>query len=62
VDAMPDRSNELSGLMVTAIAGGAIIPPIMGLVADKTSVLIGLIVPLAMLIYITWTSFAISKK
>ncbi len=62
VDAMPERSNELSGLMITAIAGGAIIPPIMGLVADKTSVLIGLIVPLAMLVYITWTSFAISKK
>ncbi len=62
VDAMPDRSNELSGLMITAIAGGAIIPPIMGIVADKTSVLLGLLVPLVMLVYITWTSLVVSKK
>ena len=52
VDKMPDRSNELSGLMVTAIVGGAIIPPIMGKVADLTSVLSGFIVPLLALIYI----------
>lgn len=62
VDAMPDRSNELSGLMITAIAGGALIPPIMGLVADNTTVLIGLFVPLTMIAYITWTAFVVLKK
>ncbi|MCD4735248.1 MAG: MFS transporter, partial [Bacteroidales bacterium] len=38
IDKMPDRSNELSGLMVTAIVGGAILPPVMGIIADKTSI------------------------
>ena len=52
VDKMPERSNELSGLMVTAIVGGAIIPPIMGYVADLTSVLKGFIIPLLAVVYI----------
>ncbi|QKG80800.1 MFS transporter [Tenuifilum thalassicum] len=46
VDSMPERANEISGLMVTAIAGGAFIPPLMGLLADATSVRFGFIVPL----------------
>ena len=52
VDKMPERSNELSGLMITAIVGGAIIPPIMGYVADLTSVLTGFIIPLFAVVYI----------
>ncbi len=30
INRMPDRSNEISGLLIMAIVGGAIIPPIMG--------------------------------
>lgn len=52
VDKMPERSNELSGLMVTAIVGGAFIPPLMGYMADLTSVLIGFIIPLLAVVYI----------
>jgi fucose permease len=52
VDRMPERSNELSGLMVTAIVGGAIIPPLMGFVADQTSVMLGFLVPLGAVVYI----------
>ena len=56
VDSMPEKTNELSGLMVTAIVGGAFIPLLMGFVADKTSVVTGFIVPLAALFYIGWAS------
>ena len=52
VDKMPERSNELSGLMVTAIVGGAILPPIMGFVADLTTVLTGFVIPLFAIVYI----------
>lgn len=62
VDRMPEKSNELSGLMVTAIVGGAFIPPIMGFIADQTSVLIGFVVPLAAVIYIGFTALANYKK
>lgn len=57
IEVMPRRTNELSGLMVTAIVGGAIIPPLTGLVADQSDVITGFFVPLACLIYITWLAF-----
>jgi fucose permease len=62
VDHMPERTNELSGLMITAIVGGAIMPPIMGLIADRTSVLFGFIVPLLAIIYILIVSLKNAKQ
>lgn len=56
VDSMPEHANSLSGLMVTAIVGGAILPLLMGLVADASSVQTSFLVPLAAILYITWTS------
>jgi len=53
VDSMPQRTDELSGLMVTAIVGGALLPPLMGVVADRTSVQFSFVVPLAAIVYIT---------
>ncbi len=51
-----NASVGLSGLMVTAIVGGACLPPLMGLVADRSSVRLGFLVPLAAILYITWTA------
>jgi FHS family L-fucose permease-like MFS transporter len=62
VDAMPERTNELSGLMVSAIVGGAILPPLMGLIADITSTLVSFIVPIAAVLYLGWTSVVTLKK
>ncbi|MBI9036920.1 MAG: MFS transporter [Bacteroidales bacterium] len=63
VDKMPERSNELSGLMVSAIIGGALIPPLMGLVADNFSVLLGFVVPLICMMFILVASFvSLAKK
>lgn len=62
VDKLPERANELSGLMVTAIVGGAFIPPLMGLVADSISVLLGFLVPLGCLIFILFSTIVASKK
>ena len=56
IDAMPERSNELSGLMIMAIVGGAVMPPVMGLVADQSSVLLGFVVPLCCTLYILWVA------
>lgn len=57
VDKLPERTNEISGLMVTAIAGGAFIPPIMGLLADYTNETMGFIIPLMGIIYIGYIAF-----
>lgn len=57
VETMPEHTNELSGLMVTAIVGAAFVPPITGFMADRTSVELSFLVPLAAVLYITWTAF-----
>jgi fucose permease len=62
IEHMPQRSNELSGLMVMAISGGAIIPLIMGKVADGGGVLISFVVPLVCLLYILLASLAASRE
>lgn len=52
IDKLPERSNELSGLMVFAIVGGAFVPILTGAVADHTSLLISFVVPLLCIVYI----------
>ncbi len=55
IDHMPEHSNALSGLMVTAIVGAAFLPPLMGLVADAVhSVQLSFVVPLVAILYVTW--------
>jgi fucose permease len=56
VESLPERTNELSGLMVTAIVGGAFLPPIMGFVADHSTVQISFLVPLAAILYVSVTA------
>ncbi|MGQ9917653.1 MAG: MFS transporter [Bryobacteraceae bacterium] len=54
VDAMPEHTNALSGLMVTAIVGAAFVPPLMGFVSDLfSSAQAGFFVPLGAILYIT---------
>ncbi|MFZ0303630.1 MAG: MFS transporter [Terracidiphilus sp.] len=49
---MPERGNEISGLLITAIVGGAIVPLLVGIVADHSSVRTSLLVPAAAILYI----------
>ncbi|TCN64719.1 MFS transporter [Acetobacteroides hydrogenigenes] len=63
VDSMPEKANEISGLMVTAIIGGAVVPLLFGLVADySNSIVAGFAVPLACLAYILLTALSTSKQ
>jgi len=62
VDKYPERTNELSGLMVMAIVGGAILPPVMGVISDYTSVLTGFIVPVTAIGYVLIISIRVSKS
>jgi len=52
LDRMPQRGNEISGLLVTAIVGGAVVPLIVGVVADHSSVKASLLVPVAAILYV----------
>jgi MFS transporter, FHS family, L-fucose permease len=58
IDRMPAQANALAGLMVMAIVGGAVLPPVMGFVADSlASVRVAFLVPLAAIVYISWAAF-----
>ncbi len=52
LERMPEHGNEISGLMVTAIVGGALLPPLMGVVADHSTVRLGFLVPIAAIMYV----------
>jgi fucose permease len=63
IDRMPEHTNALSGLMVMAIVGGAIVPPLMGWLADAAgSVQTGFFVPLVAILYILWVAIWNSLK
>lgn len=54
---LPKRKNELSGLMMMGIIGGAIIPFFMGLVSDSYGQGAALLVIMACLLYLMLNSF-----
>lgn len=55
---LPYKTNEISGLMITGISGGSIIPPLMGVCADYTGSQSGsILVMLICVIYLILCSF-----
>lgn len=62
VERYPSRSNEISGLMMMAISGGAVIPLIVGWVGDISSVSIGMSVLIACMVYLLAVSFVCQKR
>ena len=52
VEKYPNRSNEISGLMMSAICGGAVIPLVMGWVSDLSGVTAGIYVLIACMLYL----------
>jgi fucose permease len=61
VDALPERSNEISGLMITAIIGGAFVPILFGVVADMAGLMAGFIIPGLCMVYILYIASRTSK-
>ena len=62
IDRFPEHTNELSGLLVSSIAGGALIPPIMGVVADFTSIQTSFVVPVLCIIYLLFVAILNNLK
>jgi fucose permease len=57
VGRMPEYGNELSSLIILSVVGGAIIPPIMGIISDKISVTACLFVLVICVIYVGFASW-----
>ncbi len=52
----PEHANEVSGLLIMGVAGGAIVPPVMGLVSDSTGQTGAMVVLLILLAYLLLNS------
>lgn len=52
VEEYPSRKNEISGLMMMAISGGAVIPLLMGWITDISTNLIGMSILLVCMLYL----------
>ncbi len=62
VENKPEYANEISGMIILAVCGGAIIPPIMGLISDSFGVTQSLFVLVASIIYVSYSAFYASKN
>lgn len=58
----PDRANEISGLMVMAISGGAVIPPLMGFISDRSGIVAAIGVLIISAVYLLGLSFTAKEK
>jgi FHS family L-fucose permease-like MFS transporter len=58
----PEQGNEISGLMIMGVAGGAILPPLMGLASDAIGQTGGMLVILVGMLYLLLTAFAVKVE
>jgi FHS family L-fucose permease-like MFS transporter len=59
---MPDRANEISGLLIMAVSGGAFIPLAMGYVSTVFGPMASLFVIGGCMLYLLWVSFYVRKN
>jgi fucose permease len=58
---MPDHTNEISGLMIMGVAGGAVFPIIMGLVSDSFGQVAGIGILSVAFLYLLFIAFKMEK-
>ncbi len=62
MEKFPDKSNEVSGLVMMAISGGAVIPLMVGWVSDISTIALGMTILIACMIYLFAVSVYCLKK
>jgi fucose permease len=62
IDRMPERSAELSGLLCMAIAGGAVMPLVMGAVNDSFGITGAMVVPFLSCLYILFLGLRSTRE
>jgi MFS transporter, FHS family, L-fucose permease len=59
VQTSPQKSNLISGLMITAVAGGGAITPVIGVATDTVGISGGIAVILVCVFYLTYCAFGV---
>ncbi len=62
IDGLGENTAQGSGILCTAIVGGALIPPLYGAVADSVGLQLALIVPAVCYAYISWYGWGRKTK
>jgi FHS family L-fucose permease-like MFS transporter len=62
VEHMPDYSNELSGLIILSVSGGAVIPPLMGIFSDNFGIQSSIFILVFCILYVGYASYYIIRK
>ena len=62
LEKMPDRANEISGLMIMAVSGGAFLPPLMGMVSTNLGVKASFLVLVMAMVYLVSAGVYALKK
>ncbi|OJX88431.1 MAG: MFS transporter [Paludibacter sp. 47-17] len=62
VQTRPEKANLISGLMITAVAGGGAVTPLIGAATDSVGIGGGIGVILACVLYLTFCAFAVTTK
>lgn len=60
LQARPADTNQISGLMITAIAGGGVVTPVIGFAIGAVGIVGGVMVTLACVLYLTYCAFGIN--
>jgi len=59
---MPERKNEISGLIIMSVCGGGVIPPIVGVLNDMLGLTFGFMMIAACLTYIVFLSLYMYRR
>lgn len=62
LQAKPDKANQISGLMITAVAGGGVVTPLVGFAIGAVGIIGGILVTLCCVLYLTYCAFGITLK
>ncbi|MFB6341831.1 sugar MFS transporter [Saccharicrinis sp. FJH62] len=62
VQARPKKANQISGLMITAVAGGGAVTPLIGAATDAIGIIGGVFVILACILYLTYCAFGVKVE
>ena len=55
----PEKANQISGLMITAVAGGGVVTPVIGFAIGTAGVIGGVFATLACVCYLTYCAFGV---
>lgn len=62
VQSRPDKANQISGLMITAVAGGGAVTPVIGVATDTFGIFGGILVILMCVLYLTYCAFGVKTE